>query len=235
MPLDVLTPRVFQNKDGAQPVDDRTTVGTHASAGALNAESQAVADAVRRLQGSVLGAKANYGAVGDAIEITATINVATSATTVNATQFTSAHVNKTVAIPGAGASNANLVATVTGVTPGVSATISTPASTSVTAVDGYVGTDDTAAFMALRDAMQNGIADPDTGAGNVKQTWVGELEAGEFLVTTPEAFMALASSNRYGYALRGHGRRHPDYLRVLHPGPGLPFGQSVHLSPSSAT
>src|SRR4051794_7755802 len=100
MPLDLLTARAYQNKDGAQPVDDRTTIGTHASAGALNAESQAVADAVRRLRGSVLGAKANFDAAGDAIEITATISAASS--TVSATQFTAAHVGKTVAIPGAG-------------------------------------------------------------------------------------------------------------------------------------
>jgi hypothetical protein len=142
------------------------------------------------------------GAVGDTRSFTATTT--SLSTTLTGTGFTSADNRKTVAIPGAGTLG---VAHVTPVTFVNSTTLTMDAAPalSVSAVTGYIGTDDTTAFQTMRDAITaSRSADPSAPGFQVCGK-VGWYPPGAFLITSPEAMMTDVTGTTDGYNLTGSG------------------------------
>ena len=93
----------------------------------------------------------DYGAVGDANEITdASINAGSNVLTTATGHFVASDVGKRISVWGAGSGNYSLVATIATFTSSSSITLSTNASTSVSGVVAQYGTDD---WQALQNAV----------------------------------------------------------------------------------
>lgn len=114
--------------------------------------------------GQRLNVKALYGAKGDTLVYTTAAATAGSSTITSSTGFfTASMVGKALVVSGSGTGGIPQVGTVTAFNSITSITASFTAVTSISPTTILIGTDDTAAFLSMMNAMQNSFAKPVTG------------------------------------------------------------------------